>query len=262
MRKIFCLILIFCLVGCSQPPQSFQERLENTLLNANQIEAVSPSNRKIFYSYYVEPSVGRIDSNESSNIFEKNNVKFVMNLNVSNIINTRYYSDAMIDSNTVTKDELLFTINGKYKDYLDNEYDYSCDVYKYDNTYYMTFVSKYMNFYAIGNQMDLITVAQEMLKISKTIRVDEDAVISHYSSKETVEYQKEALQLFEVVVPENGRVDEMLSNKTEIDNIDNNVDVGTGDEIYQSDDLNSRVPTPTPVITEGNIEEATEPSVE
>lgn len=261
MRKIFCFILIFCLVGCSQPSQSFQERLESALLNANEVEAVSPGNRKGFYSYYIEPSVGRIDSNISSNIFEKGNVKFVMNLNVSNIINSKYYSDAMIDSNTVTKKDLLFSINGKYVDYLGKEYDYNCDVYQFDNLYYLSFISKYMNFYTVGSQTDLITVAQEMLKISKTIEVSEDEIISHYSSKETIEYKKEALQLFEVIVPENGRVDEMLSNKIEIDNIENNVDIGNTDEIYQSDDLNSRAETPIPDEGDGNIDEAT-PGVE
>ncbi|MEG0076329.1 hypothetical protein [Anaerorhabdus sp.] len=251
MRR-FCLVLVACLLfGCAQSTQSLEANIQKELDFANTLATVEGDNRKDFYSYYIEPSIGKVSSNPSNNVFLKDGVQFVMNLNVSKIISEKYYADALTGDDVATKENLLFELDGQYDDGLLNSYDYRCQVYQYENAYMLLLETQYMNFYTVANANQLPGIASEMLKIARTVRVHKDEIISAYSSKEAIQYKKEALNLFEVAVPENGRVDEMISDKTNIGDT-----TGTGgamsDDFYQSDDFGSKIPaaTPTPEVNE------------
>ena len=56
--------------------------------------ATTKSHVKQYYSYYIQPSIGRRESTEISNVFVLNDDEFVMNLNVSSVIKNEYYMDA------------------------------------------------------------------------------------------------------------------------------------------------------------------------
>ncbi|MEG0404001.1 hypothetical protein [Anaerorhabdus sp.] len=243
MKRICLILVVFLLFGCTQSTQSFQERIQEEFDFVNTQTTVEGNNRKEFYSYYIEPSIGKFSSNPSNNIFSKDGVQFVMNLNVSKIISQKYYTDALNSQDVVNTENLLFQITGQYDDFDLNSYDYICDVYQYDNLYVLLLETQFMNFYTVGNENEVISAAGEMLKIARTIEVHSDKIISAYSSKEAIQYKKEALNLFEVAVPENGRVDEMISDKT---NLGENIGSGVmGNEFYQSDDYGSKVPGAT-----------------
>ncbi|SJZ86926.1 hypothetical protein [Anaerorhabdus furcosa] len=245
--KRFCLILVACLLfGCAQSTQPLEERIQSEFEFVNTLKTVDGDNRKDFYSYYIEPSVGRVSSNPSNNIFLKDGVQFVMNLNVSKIISEKYYTDALTGNDVATKDNLLFEIEGQYDDSLLNSYDYRCQVYQYENMYMLLLETQYMNFYTVANANQLPTIAGEMLKIARTIRVNQEEIISAYSSKEAIQYKKEALNLFEVAVPENGRVDEMITDKTNTGDSTGDNAGGMTDDFYQSDDFGSKIPTASP----------------
>lgn len=245
MKRICLILVAFLLFGCAQSTQPLQEKIKNELDFVNTLNTVEGDNRKEFYSYYIEPSVGKIVSNPSNNVFLKDGVQFVMNLNVSKIISEKYYTDALTSKDVASMEHLLFEIDGQYDDSLLNSYDYRCQVYQYDNMYMLLLETQYMDFYTVTNENQLPEIASEMLKIARTIRIRQDEIISAYSSKEAIKYKKEALNLFEVAVPENGRVDEMISDKTNMGDNTGDNQGGMGDEYYQSDDFGSKVPATT-----------------
>ncbi len=113
-----------------------------------------------------------------------------------------------------------------------------------------------MNFYTTGSRAEIMTVAGEMLKIARTISIKEEEIISHYSSKEVIEYEREQLQLFEVMIPENGRIDEMLANKQNTD------EVGDVDIPYSSDDYDETGGKKEPESTEDEKETSENSGVE
>ncbi|MEG2329574.1 hypothetical protein [Anaerorhabdus sp.] len=244
MKRILVYLIAFCLVGCTQSTQPLMEQMKASLERANQMQAIDGDNRKDFYSYYIEPSIGKISSSPSSNVFVKNGVRFVMNLNVSKIINEKYYADALTMNDIATSENLLFSLEGQYEDILLNIYDYVCEVYQYESLTMVLLSTQFMDFYAVGNEDEVVAIVSDMLKIAKTVQINKEEIVAAYSSKEAVQYKKQALNLFEVAVPENGRVDEMISDKTGTSN-ENGNSGNVGDD-FATDDIGNRVPTPTP----------------
>lgn len=244
MKRILVYLIAFCLVGCTQSTQPLMEQMKASLDRANQMHAIDGDNRKDFYSYYIEPSIGKVSSSPSSNVFIKDGIRFVMNLNVSKIINEKYYVDALTVNDIATSENLLFSLEGQYEDVLLNIYDYVCDVYQYDSLTMVLLSTQFMDFYAVGSEGEVVSIVSDMLKIAKTVQINQEEIVAAYSSKEAVQYKKEALNLFEVAVPENGRVDEMISDKTSTG--DQNGNSGTVGDNFATDDIGNRVPTPTP----------------
>lgn len=244
MKRILVYLIAFCLVGCTQSTQPFEERMKESLNRANHIQAIDGDNRKEFYSYYIEPSIGKISSSPSGNVFIKDGIRFIMNLNVSKIINENHYGDALTVNDVASTNQLLFQIEGQYEDALLNVYDYKCEVYKYDSLTMLLLSTQFMDFYAVGNENELVAIAADMLNIAKTVQVHTDKIVATYSSKEAVQYKKEALNLFEVSVPENGRVDEMIMEKNPVGDDVTNPDHPSDGE-YQTDNIGNRVPVPT-----------------
>jgi hypothetical protein len=53
-------------------------------------------------------------------------------------------------------------------------------------------------------------VVVQMLKIARSVEVNELEIISYYSSKPADEHQREKVDLFQQEIAENGRLDELL----------------------------------------------------
>lgn len=250
MKQFLICLIAIGLVGCTSTSAPLKEQMQTALEQANEIQAIDGDNRKDFYSYYLEPSIGNVSSSPSSNVFLKEGTRFVMNLNVSKIINQEFYADALTINDVANATSLLFTLVGQYSDVALNIYDYRCDVYQYEEVTMVLLSTQFMDFYAIGSEQEMINIVDDMLHIAKTVKVNHDKIITAYSSKEAVQYKKEALNLFEVAVPENGRVDEMIADKTggSIETPGGNTG-GTGDQ-FETDDIGKVVSTPEP--TDGN----------
>ncbi len=216
MKKILLLIILICLFGCTSNVANFEADLSRAIEKEKNIKSFYPDNNKAYYSYYVDPSVGKIYSDQTGNIFLYQNTRFIMNLNVTDIINQKYYNSENANAIQLHENLKMFSLNGEYTDYNNNTYPYQCDVFNLNDAYYLRFTSKYVTFYAQGNYTSIINVAPKMLQISKSIGVDEDKVITHFSSKETIEYKKETIKLFEVIVPINGKIQDILDNKDTI----------------------------------------------
>ncbi len=235
MKKIILVIFLVFLVGCSTEVESFETTLATKLEAVAMANTLSPDNRKTFYSYYIEPSIGRRKTDETYNIFVKDGIEFAMNLNISNILNDSYYKKTTTLSSTIQSEALWFSNSGKYVDYKGEENDYFYSVYQDSNFYYITFMTKYVTFFASGNQSEILAIAPEMLKIAKTVEINQDEIVSAYFSQEVIEYEREKIQLYEVMIPENGRIEEMMADRV----IPTNEVDGTGEWEYSNDNYES-----------------------
>lgn len=253
MKQFLICLIAIGLVGCSSTAIPLQDEVKAELEMANETQAIDGDNRKDFYSYYTEPSIGKISSSPSSNVFAKGGIRFVMNLNVSKIINLEYYADALTINDVSSTQHLLFSIEGQYSDVALNIYEYKCDVYQYDSITMVLMTTQFMDFYAIGSEREIASVVGDMLRIAKTVKVNQSKIITAYSSKEAVQYKKEALNLFEVAVPENGRVDEMIADKTG-GVINSGNGTGTSGDAFETDDFGKTTPTPEPASDDASDE--------
>ena len=230
MKKIITLLCLLLLVGCAENPSNLEDRL------AVSVEAIAlapisdlADNNKPLYSYYIEPSVGRRTSTQTGNVFLYNGTEFVMNLNIASVINARFYIDEL--NHTKSNLKAMITQDGIYFDHNDLQFSYFLSIYALDNgKYFIDLDLAYVNFYAYAEYANIEDLVIMMFKIGKTVDIKADKIIMNYSSKPSMEYVKEKLELFEIIIPDSGRIEELMGidvsieGQTEIgDGIDPNV---------------------------------------
>lgn len=236
MKKIIILLSVFMLAGCTTlQPASLKE---NLIAKINLIKDVKiedkADNNKILYRYYTEPSVGRRYSSQTGNIFVYNNQEFIMNLDIAHVIGSRYYN---ITSSSDQNTNALITLNGTYIDFNEQKLKYDLQIYDMgSNEVYITVKLGSVNFFAYTEYANVTDLVVMMFKIAKTVEINEEKVISIYSSKPSTEYVREQVDLFEVNFQESGRIEELagISIDSEIEEFDSitEEDMGGVHDVY------------------------------
>lgn len=215
MKKILVLLCLLCLCGCAQKQTDLKTSLKQELETLAQapIDNLADNNKPL-YRYYIEPSIGRRQSTQTSNIFVLNNQEFVMNLDIATIINTRFYENIMFKKKADSS--AMISLSGNYLDFNNLEYRYFLSVYDFeDGNYFISLSMQYVNFYAYCGYADIEPLTLSMMKIGKTVDVDTEKVINTYSSKQSSDYVKEKLNLFEKIIPDSGRIEELMGTSSE-----------------------------------------------
>lgn len=229
MRKFGVVLLCLLLCGCTVSENKIKNQINDVLVKIESEEAITETNmRRTYFDYFLPRNVGHRFSDQENAVFLLNDQAFYMNLDISEIIISEYYSPllstqqkrfneiAKIGTNLVRKSgEMLDSSNVMQK--------YKIVLSKIDNHEYFLY-TQYGDVYfsAICPLSNVEELIYEMFKIGRSVRIDGPKVLRAYSNKETVIITKE-YDLFEKVFPENGVVYDVLHP------IDN-VNVGDTDE--------------------------------
>jgi len=233
---------LIALTGCASYSADYQTLVNDRIAAVQALPAAEPKYTKAYYSYYIEPSVGRIDSDATSNTFSLDGTHFIMDLNVSGIINSQYYQDAdSRDSVDVTAFEKAAHSEGTYTDYAGSELPFSTDVYKVEGSYFVIFRSAYMEFYALSDELQSADLIAEMLQISRTVKVNENRVTAAFSSRQTISNTRKKLELFQNLSPVNGSIEELLNTGQAAASATAGTS-GSGDN-YATDNYQDKVPS-------------------
>ncbi|MEE3486990.1 MAG: hypothetical protein VZT48_02665 [Bulleidia sp.] len=212
VRKILCLCAVLLCAGCSTVKRDMQTDLNQRIAEVSSEAAHVPVYAKGGYSYYVQPSIGRIESTRMSNVFMKDGTKFVMNLNVPQIINDQYYQ-SMSAADTVNVNAVIAAeTEGTYIDHDDQEHAFSLKIYQLDENFYTWLETDTVELFSVSGQLKSLQLAEEFLRIARTVHVNDDAVAAEYSKKTTISYTRKKLQLFQNIAPESGSVQELFEN--------------------------------------------------
>lgn len=237
MKKILYLILSALMLSSCTVKTSIdlQSELESSLASANDAKIFTSNINKPLYSYYLPPSIGRNKSTQTSSILNDRGRKFVMNLNVASIIQEKYYSET---EQTDDFHDPIVKCEGEYIDVDEITHSYTVTTYEMNDYYVTVFHSDVVEFYSVLDALSTCDIVEDMLRISRSMRVDTDAVIQAYSNKKTVDYKSEKIELFEQIVPESGRIEELFDNtETEEDTSERNEDgpkkITTTDDISE-----------------------------
>lgn len=215
MRRLFqilCVSLALLCAGCISAPVNMQADLSRRMEEVSSEAAHVPVYAKGDYSYYVQPSVGRIESTRMSNVFSKDGTKFVMNLNVPQIINDRYYKTMPAADPVNVNAVIAAETQGTYLDHDDEEHAFTLRIYQLDENFYTWLETDTVELFSVSGQLKSLQLAEEFLRIARTVHVDEDAVAAEYSKKTTISYTRKKLQLFQNIAPESGSVQELFEN--------------------------------------------------
>jgi hypothetical protein len=199
------------LTGCAKIRSDVQTRLDAAVADALGGPLASANNRKEFYSYYIDPSVGRLASTATANEFQTGGTRFVMNLDVASIINSVYYPEEAVSHDYALSGGEIASSYGTMKGYNGEELPYEIVIEKTEDGRCLIHVSAgWMSFECLCDEALAPAAAGQMLKISRSVSVDTTAVIAAFTTKEGIDYVGTPVELFEEKAPENGSIEELL----------------------------------------------------
>ena len=253
LLRILTALAMILLCGCVEREGSCQEQLNQRVAAAMSRPAMNPSFSHGFYSYYKEPSIGRIASEKTSNVFRMNDAKFIMNLKVSQIISSRYYRSMVAQSATLPAGmNLLAQYTGELTDYRMENHPYTICLYELENRVYTYAESDTMEFFAITSPLEALQLSEVITFMSRCISVDRDALIDAYSGRQNIDYSRKRLELFQNIAPENGAIEELFENHSNF--------AGVSDQNSENFGDNYGKKTPEPNMEEEDPEGQTESS--
>ncbi|MFI3284544.1 MAG: hypothetical protein R3Y57_05625 [Erysipelotrichaceae bacterium] len=210
MKKLGLFVaLVSLLTGCAS---NNIDQLETKIQEiASSVYTIEVSNYKEYYDYYVNPGLKVVDSTKLSSLIQAGDNYIVLNINVSNVVNEEYYNEVNIGLKPVSSLENVVTyFDGQFLNIDDEMIDYKLVVYLIDGTYMVYLNTTYVDLYSILPQSDITLTACEMMIMAKSVQIEYETIASDYSNINQIDYVKEQIKLFEVVVPESGRIEEIL----------------------------------------------------
>ena len=168
-----------------------------------------------YLEYYLPSDVVEDSSDELSYSFCIDKNRFVMNINVSNIINYKYYySKYNADEGFFDEDKLVYSIEDElYRG--STKVKFIFKAYEYEDKCLLYFSSRDVNAYGYTNKQDAVLLAKKMIQVAASADVDNDKIIADFSSMDVIDYQKSVDNLFGSYFPTDGRIDDLMIDKTQ-----------------------------------------------
>ncbi len=210
MKKIAVCMMTILLAGCARYEGTLSARLNEKLAAVQELEAQRPAYNHAYYKYYVEPSVGRISTDITSNVFSYNGTQFVMNLNVPGIISDAYYKDAPVVQSGLKLTEEAASAEGNFRDAEGREHPFHTVLYNVDPYIIVLMSTDRLEFYSVCTPGEAPDIAAEMLRTARNVTINEEEVRTAFSNQQVIEYRKKKLELFQYIAPENGVIDELF----------------------------------------------------
>ncbi len=246
MKKILLSAVCLLLTGCVRYSGDVVSVLGKKLAEACALEVPRPVFNSTYYRYYAQPYVGRVASDRTSNVFSLNGTLFVMNLDAAAVINEAYYPSERAGGVLVEGASLVAETADRYTDSGGSEHTYVCRIYRSGQSYITVLSAGYAGFYAVSSKYEAPEIAGEMLYIARSLETDRPAVLRDFSSHSIISYQKKKLELFQSVIPENGRIEELFA-----DNDTGSLQIGEdGDYAVFSDEPPEEEPEETALTEE------------
>jgi len=210
-HPVMCCCLALFLGACNRVAGDMQARLDGSLADVLAYEPGYPTYNKEYYSYYIEPSIGRLEADTTSNLFVVNGSQVLMRVNVSSVVNEKYYRSADSEDDPLASVGVIAESSGTYIDFLGDDYDYVVWLRKLDDRMVVQMNAGYMEFSSITYEEKAIEVASAMLEIARSVKVNKNEVLADYAISETINYVGKQVALFDEMAPESGTLEELFS---------------------------------------------------
>ena len=238
VKRVVLLLLSLCLLGCTNYPEDLNGLLNQKIEYVFTLPVDKPIYNHKYYSYYLEPSVGRITSSQTSNTFNYMNHPFVLNLNVSGIIRSSIYPNDLVEGLKLSELPLIAQNEGEYSNYDEEIHPYTVNLYQIHNGVLVLFHSDTIDFYSICDKYTAVEMVQVMMRIARSIHIDRELVVSTFSRQQVISNKKEAIQLFQNLAPESGVIEQLFVD-VETANEQSSGIYTIGDEIIEDGQTNT-----------------------
>lgn len=210
-RILMYMSAVLLLSGCTRYDKNIEISLQEVFSRELSLSAIVPTFNSTYYDYYVEPCIGRVSSDRSSNVFAYNGIPFVMNLKIADIINSAYYPEAM-QTEVQSSLKIVADMKDKYYDFEGIEHPFHVSIYELKDSYLVKMDTPYVVFYSESSMYESVNLAEKMLKIARSIKIDSKLVVSDFSNRQVISNTRKKIELFQDIAPENGMINELFEN--------------------------------------------------
>lgn len=211
---MFLVLLLIVLYACANNNEDAILKNVSKVVDDSEdgYELISNNFQELF-SYYLPSDVNEIECGLDYCVFSYNDSKIYANLNIAGIISEKYYKDYILnDDGFLNHEKIVFHDSGKVKKD-DNSIPFYINIYKYDDIYYIHYFNTEINVYASSKLSNLPALTKRIFILDSGIYVDKDVIVTNYSNKSVIDYEKKPIDLFEYIVPSEGILEELLIEK-------------------------------------------------
>ena len=222
MKKIILIILsMFILMGCTNEKDN-KTILINDLkeFGHSSISFINNHSKKL-YSYYVIPSMTSDSINDTSSIIKYEDKTISLNIEVNNILDQQLFSNEDKVKQLKIKGTRVLMIDDLLIDYNNEPVNYYFEIYRLNDEYLLSLRTKFFILESIQKQSDVEIIAKMMMTVAKSVNIDIDQIILDYSNKIEIYTEKEVIELYKPLAPENGPISEILADSQIKEYLDN-----------------------------------------
>ncbi len=204
-RLFFVLLTLFILTGCHEVTDITKAIDDTFALIESQDIDLKANHEKDYYAYYLPSGITNIESTDTYNILSTTSADIIVNIDIDKIIKDAYYSDVENVADVYALNEAYITKSGSVKGIA-----YELSVYNYNDKYLIELFINNADIITLVDQNNIDNVLYDMLIVGMSISTNNDLVINDFSSRDVIDYHQEAVDLFEIVIPRDGRLDELI----------------------------------------------------
>lgn len=213
-------MILVVLAGCSDiSVSSLNAQLRQAVQKAAEVQLSATNNiQKNLYTFYLPPHIGRVQSTETASILRVSNINLLMNLDVIDVIADTYYESENVFKKLVAQTQSQVSFEGTLNSVQQKPISYKVTVIDLGNReVLLTLEGGYFILTAIAPVADTATILEDMVLLVRSAIVDKKQVLVDYSTRESIDYQQETINLFEQIAPESGSVLDMIYGDNPID---------------------------------------------
>lgn len=213
-------MILVVLAGCSDiSVSSLNAQLRQAVQKAAEVQLSATNNiQKNLYTFYLPPHIGRVQSTETASILRVSNINLLMNLDVIDVIADTYYESENVFKKLVAQTQSQVSFEGTLTSVQQKPISYKVTVIDLGNReVLLTLEGGYFILTAIVPVADTATILEDMVLLVRSAIVDKKQVLVDYSTRESIDYQQETINLFEQIAPESGSVLDMIYGDNPID---------------------------------------------
>ena len=218
MKKLIIIFLLIFISACNiSNKEDVLKDIKRVVNNSKEGYELISNNYLELFDYYLPSDVSEVECGKDYCVFNYDNSKIYMNINISGIIAEKYYKDNMIvDDDFLSVEKIIYHDSGLIKKD-DTNIPFYLNVYEYDNIYFVHYYNNEVNIYASSLLNELPSLIKRIFILDSGINIDKDYIIANYSNKAVIDYEKKPVDLFEYIVPSEGILEELIVEK-EADN--------------------------------------------
>ena len=217
MRKITTMLMLSLLIGCSSP--SYDKVLDQSIESMDSFNLKSSTkHRKNLMTYYLPQDIGVLESNNISSRLSYGTNEIFMSIHVSDVLQKGEMSRAFKLQDSSEPDNIEYSRTFQMMNHAGKDLEGEVLLEKLPREKYLLYVNVDDVFFISSlYEADIKDVFERILGIAQSMSVNDKAVVSEFSNKESLSFEKNVIELFTESIPAEGMIKDIITNDEEND---------------------------------------------